>query len=55
VLPVKAVQALGQLNVSIEGRTFNDLMSATLPVGHQLGEGTPLFPRVETTKTETKG
>ena len=55
VLPVKAVQALGQLNVSTEGRTFDDLMSATLPVGHQLGEGTPLFPRVETVKTETKG
>ncbi len=47
VLPSKAVEGLAQLNVSIEGKTFDELMGATLPAGHQLGEGKPLFPKLE--------
>jgi methionyl-tRNA synthetase len=47
VLPEKAVEGLRQLNVDISGKTFDELMAASLPVGHQLGEGKPLFPRVE--------
>jgi methionyl-tRNA synthetase len=50
ILPEKALAGLQQLNVSVEGRSFDELMNATLPAGHQLGEGKPLFPKVETAK-----
>jgi methionyl-tRNA synthetase len=50
VLPEKAVQGLEQLNVNIEGRTFAELLARPLPDGHQLGEGIPLFPRLDSDK-----
>lgn len=48
VLPEKAKLGLQQLNVSLEGKTIGDLLNTGLPAGHQVGVGTPLFPRVET-------
>ena len=48
VLPEKAVEGLKQLNVDVTGKSFDQLMATPLPEGHSLGEGTPLFPRVET-------
>ena len=47
VLPQKAKQGLAQLNVMVEGRTIAELLSRPLPDGHQLGEGSPLFPKIE--------
>ena len=47
VLPEKAAAGLGQLGVSVEGRTLDELVGTPIPVGQRLGEGTPLFPRVE--------
>lgn len=51
VLPEKALEGLAQLNISVEGKTFDQLMSTPLRVGHQLGEGKPLFPKVEKEKS----
>ena len=50
VLPEKAAAGLAQLGVSIEGRTLTDLLTTPLPPGHRLGEGKPLFPKVEVPK-----
>lgn len=47
VLPTKAIEGLRQLNVSVEGKSFQSLMEESLPAGHVLGEGKPLFPKVE--------
>jgi methionyl-tRNA synthetase len=49
VLPEKARAGLSQLGVDISGKTYAQLITATLPVGQKLGEGTPLFPKVEKT------
>ena len=46
VLPEKAAAGLRQLNVAIEGKTLNDLLKP-LPDGHKLGEGEPLFPKLD--------
>jgi methionyl-tRNA synthetase len=46
ILPHKAIEGLAQLNAPSAG-TFDELMAAMLPAGHQLGEGQPLFPKVE--------
>ena len=48
ILTHKAADGLSQLGVSIEGRTLTDLLATPLPVGHKIGEGKPLFPRIET-------
>jgi methionyl-tRNA synthetase len=50
VLPEKAAEGLAQLGVSIEGRTLDELLASELPAGHRIGEGKPLFPKVETAK-----
>ena len=50
VLPDKAAAGLGAARVSIEGKTLDELLDAELPAGHKLGEGQPLFPKVETAK-----
>jgi methionyl-tRNA synthetase len=50
VLPEKAAAGLAQLGISIEGRTLNELLTTPLPPGHKLGEGKPLFPKVEMPK-----
>ena len=47
ILPEKAAAGLRQLGVELEGRTMEQLLSMPLPPGLQLGEGQPLFPRVE--------
>jgi len=47
VLPEKAAAGLAQLGVAIEGRTIVDLLASELPAGHKLGEGAPLFPKLE--------
>ena len=47
ILPEKAVCGLQQLNVAIQGKTFAELMGGNLPVCHKLGDGQPLFPRLE--------
>jgi methionyl-tRNA synthetase len=48
ILPEKASAGLQQLGVDPAGKTLDELFSAALPVGHKVGEGTPLFPKVET-------
>jgi methionyl-tRNA synthetase len=47
VLPEKATAGLGQLGVTIEGKTLAQLLGTELPAGQKLGEGSPLFPKVE--------
>jgi methionyl-tRNA synthetase len=48
VLPEKAAAGLRQLGVDPAGRTFAELLDTPLAPGHKLGEGVPLFPKVET-------
>jgi methionyl-tRNA synthetase len=48
ILPEKAAQGLAQLGVNIQGKTLVELLSSDLPAGQKLGEGQPLFPKVET-------
>ena len=47
VLPEKAAAGLEQLGVKIEGKTLGDLLREELPPGHKLGEGQPLFPKID--------
>jgi methionyl-tRNA synthetase len=47
ILPHRASEGLGQLNIDPAGRTLEQLLNAPLPPGHKLGEGKPLFPKVE--------
>jgi methionyl-tRNA synthetase len=51
ILPEKAAEGLNQLGVDISGKTFDQLIQATLPAGQKLGEGKPLFPKVESKTT----
>ncbi|HEX8521261.1 MAG TPA: methionine--tRNA ligase [Tepidisphaeraceae bacterium] len=48
ILPEKAAAGLSQLNVEVGGKTLTELLTTPLAVGHRLGEGQPLFPKVET-------
>jgi methionyl-tRNA synthetase len=50
VLPEKAAAGLAQLGVSVDGRTLDELLTTELPPGHKIGEGKPLFPKVEVAK-----
>jgi methionyl-tRNA synthetase len=50
VLPEKAAAGLSQLGVSVEGRTLGELLATELPAGHRIGEGQPLFAKVEAAK-----
>lgn len=47
ILPEKAAAGLAQLGVDVSGKTLDQLLSTDLPVGQKLGEGQPLFPKVE--------
>ncbi len=47
VLPEKAAAGLGQLGVEVAGRTLSDLFRRRCRAGHRLGQGSPLFPKVE--------
>jgi methionyl-tRNA synthetase len=46
VLPDKAADGLKQLGVDVSGKTIPQLLQP-LPAGQKLGEGQPLFPKVE--------
>jgi len=46
ILPHKSPEGLRQLNVDIAGKNLPQLLSTPLAVGHQFGEGSPLFPQV---------
>ena len=50
ILPEKAAAGLKQLGVDPAGKTLAELLASPLPVGHKLGEGQPLFPKVEVVK-----
>ena len=47
VLPEKASAGLTQLGLPVAGKTLSDLLNTELPAGHKIGEGEPLFPKVE--------
>ena len=47
VLPEKAAAGLAQLGVDTAGKTLAELFASSLPPGHKLGQGGPLFPKVE--------
>lgn len=47
VLPEKAAEGLRQLGFDPSAKTIDALMKEALPVGHRVGEGQPLFPKVE--------
>jgi methionyl-tRNA synthetase len=47
VLPEKAAAGLAQLGVDARGKTLKDLFSTELPAGQKLGEGEPLFPKMD--------
>ncbi len=49
-MPEKAAAGLAQLGVESGGRSLDDLFKNPPRPGQQLGEGTPLFPRIETDK-----
>jgi methionyl-tRNA synthetase len=49
ILTHKAADGLAQLGVSVEGRALPELLAQPLSPGHRIGEGRPLFPRIETT------
>jgi methionyl-tRNA synthetase len=49
VLPEKAAEGLRQLGVDVSALTKNPAkLWDQLPLGHKVGEGSPLFPRIET-------
>ena len=48
VLPEKAAEGLRQLNIDPAGKSLDELLKP-LPAGHKLGDGQPLFPKVEST------
>ena len=50
VAPEKASAGLSQLGVNVEGKTLRELLGDALPSGHQVGQGQPLFPRIEPAK-----
>ncbi len=50
ILPEKATAGLKQLGVEASGKTLAELLAGPLAVGHKLGEGQPLFPKVEVVK-----
>ncbi len=47
ILPAKAAAGLGQLGLSSDAIRLNDAMSLLIPPGAKLGEGHPLFPRID--------
>jgi methionyl-tRNA synthetase len=54
VLPEKAAAGLKQLGIESEGKRFAELFRP-LPAGHQLGQGQPLFPKVEPASAKAPG
>jgi methionyl-tRNA synthetase len=52
VAPEKASAGLSQLGVDVTGKTFRALLGDALPAGHKVGQGQPLFPRIEPAGTK---
>jgi methionyl-tRNA synthetase len=50
ILPKKAEAGLKQLGIDPAGKTLSELFAAGLPVGQKLGEGSPLFPKLDQEK-----
>jgi methionyl-tRNA synthetase len=48
IMPEKAAIGLSQFGVDVSGKTLDQLLAADLPAGHKLGQGQPLFPKIET-------
>ncbi len=48
VMPEKAAAGLMQLGLDVAGKTLGELFASEPQPGHKLGEGSPLFPRIET-------
>jgi methionyl-tRNA synthetase len=46
-LPEKAAAGLRQMGVDPSGKTLAELLDKPLPPGHRVGQGQPLFPKVE--------
>ncbi|HWP40033.1 MAG TPA: methionine--tRNA ligase [Tepidisphaeraceae bacterium] len=46
ILPEKAAQGLSQLGVDVTGKTLGELLNSELGPGQVVGQGTPLFPRI---------
>lgn len=49
ILPVKAADGLRQLGIEVEGKSLAQLTEPLTP-GHKVGDGQPLFPRVDSGK-----
>ncbi len=47
ILPEKAAAGLAQLGIDTTGKTLTELFATPLAAGHQVGMGSPLFPKVE--------
>ncbi len=47
ILPHKAAEGLAQLRVDVAGKTLVELLAGSFAAGHAIGEGSPLFPKVE--------
>jgi methionyl-tRNA synthetase len=47
IIPEKAAAGLAQLGIDVAGKTLPQLFATPLPTGAQFGQGTPLFPRLE--------
>jgi methionyl-tRNA synthetase len=50
ILPHKAADGLGQLGISVGGKTLDQMFVQPLTAGTKLGEATPLFPKLEAKK-----
>jgi len=50
ILPHKAAEGLTQLGISVEGKTLDQMFGESLKAGAKLGDGQPLFPKLEVKK-----
>ena len=50
ILPEKAAAGLTQLGVDRAARRLDELLRTDLPAGHHVGQGQPLFPKIEPVK-----
>jgi methionyl-tRNA synthetase len=47
ILPHKAAEGLNQLGIDVQGKTLPQLFGMKLNEGSKLGDGQPLFPKLE--------
>ncbi len=50
ILPTKAAEGLRQLGADITGKTIPELLAAGLRAGQKVGDGAPLFPKLDERK-----